>query len=123
MICVNELTTLKCNNIHILTPLTLLLSPFAPHIAEEMWERLGNTHTLVNEPFPEINESYLVVDSKNYPVSFNGKMRFTISLSLSLDDEAIKEAVLDDRRTDDYLKGTKPKKWIIVPNKIINIVF
>ena len=65
----------------------------------------------------------MVVDSKNYPVSFNGKMRFTISLSLSLDDEAIKEAVLDDRRTDDYLKGTKPKKWIIVPNKIINIVF
>ena len=123
MICVNELTTLKCNSIHILTPLTLLLSPFAPHIAEEIWERLGNPHTLVNEPFPEINESYLVEDSKNYPVSFNGKMRFTISLSLSLDDEAIKEAVLDDRRTEDYLKGTKPKKWIIVPNKIINIVF
>ena len=123
MICVNELTSINCHSREILTPLTLLLSPFAPHIAEEIWEQLGNTSTLTDMPFPEVNESYLIEDSKNYPVSFNGKMRFTIPLSLSLDQEAIKAAVLDDRRTTEYLQGKTPVKWIIVPNKIINIVY
>ena len=123
MICVNELTSLNCHSREILSPLTLLLSPFAPHLAEEIWEKLGNTSTLINQPYPEVNESYLVEDSKNYPVSFNGKMRFTIPLALSLEQEEIKKAVLDDARTAEYLQGKAPKKWIIIPNKIINIVY
>ena len=123
MICVNELTSLNCHSREILSPLTLLLSPFAPHLAEEIWEKLGNTSTLINQPYPEVNESYLIEDSKNYPVSFNGKMRFTIPLALSLEQEEIKKAVLDDDRTAEYLQGKAPKKWIIVPNKIINIVY
>ena len=123
MICVNELTNLDCHSEEILTPLTLLLSPFAPHIAEEIWEKLGNTSILATASFPMVNETYLVEDTKNYPVSFNGKMRYTIPLSLSLDNIAIQEAVLADKRTAEYLGGKTPKKWIIVPNKIINIVF
>jgi len=123
MICVNELTSLNCHSREILTPLTLLLSPFAPHLAEEVWEKLGNKTTIVYDAFPEVNESYLVEDTKNYPVSFNGKMRFVISLSISLPQEDIKKAVLNDVRTAEYLKGKTPKKWIIIPTKIINIVF
>ena len=123
MICVNELTSLNCHSREILTPLTLLLSPFAPHLAEEVWEKLGNKTTIVYDPFPEVNESYLVEDTKNYPVSFNGKMRFVIPLSLSLPQEDIKKEVLNDVRTVEYLKGKTPKKWIIIPTKIINIVF
>ena len=123
MICVNELTSLNCHSREILTPLTLLLSPFAPHLAEEVWEKLGNKTTIVYDAFPEVNESYLVEDTKNYPVSFNGKMRFVIPLSLSLSQEDIKKAVLNDIRTAEYLKGKTPKKWIIIPTKIINIVF
>ena len=123
MICVNELTSLNCHSREILTPLTLLLSPFAPHLAEEIWEKLGNKTTIVYHSFPEVNESYLVEDTKNYPVSFNGKMRFVIPLSLSLSQEDIKKAVLNDVRTVEYLKGKTPKKWIIIPKKIINIVF
>ena len=123
MICVNELTSLNCHSREILTPLTLLLSPFAPHLAEEVWEKLGNKTTIVYNSFPEVNESYLVEDTKNYPVSFNGKMRFTINLSLNLDQDAIKKVILEDLRTTEYLQGKTPKKWIIVPNKIINIVF
>jgi leucyl-tRNA synthetase len=84
---------------------------------------LGHTKSIVEVPFPEFNESFLVEEAKNYPVSFNGKMRFTLSLSLTLDKEAIQKAVLDDLRTQEYLEGKAPKKWIIVPNKIINIVF
>ena len=123
MICVNELTNINCHSREILSPLTILLSPFAPHLAEELWQQLGNKSTLVNTPFPKVNESYLIKDSKNYPVSFNGKMRFTINLSLNLDQDAIKKVILEDLRTTEYLQGKTPKKWIIVPNKIINIVF
>jgi len=123
MICVNELTSLDCHSVEVLKPLTILLSPFAPHISEELWQKLGHTKSIVEVPFPEFNESFLVEEAKNYPVSFNGKMRFTLSLSLTLDKEAIQKAVLDDLRTQEYLEGKAPKKWIIVPNKIINIVF
>ncbi len=122
MICVNELTNLNCHSREILTKLTLLLSPFAPHLAEEIWEKLGNDNSLVYAPFPLVDESFLIEKTKNYPISFNGKMRFTISLSLDLDEKSIKKAVLGDERTHEYLKGKNPKKWIIIPNKIINIV-
>ncbi len=123
MICVNELTSLKTHSKSILSPLTLLLSPFAPHLASEVWSVLGNESTIDYVDFPIANEAYLVEDTKTYPVSFNGKMRFTLELSLDLDNAAIQEAVLQDSRSAEYLGGKTPKKWIIVPNKIINIVF
>ena len=123
MICVNELTSLKTHSKSILSPLTLLLSPFAPHLASEVWSVLGNESTIDYVGFPIANEAYLVEDTKTYPVSFNGKMRFTLELSLDLDNLAIQEAVLQDSRSAEYLGGKTPKKWIIVPNKIINIVF
>jgi leucyl-tRNA synthetase len=123
MICVNELTRLKIHSKSILSPLTLLLSPFAPHLASEVWSVLGNESTLDYVDFPIANEAYLLEDTKTYPVSFNGKMRFTLELSLDLDNVAIQEAVLQDSRSAEYLGGKTPKKWIIVPNKIINIVF
>jgi len=123
MICVNELTSLKTHSKSILSPLTLLLSPFAPHLASEVWSVLGNESTIDYVDFPIANEAYLVEDTKTYPVSFNGKMRFTLELSLDLDNVAIQEAVLQDSRSAEYLGGKTPKKWIIVPNKIINIVF
>lgn len=123
MICVNELTAQKCHERSVLEPLVLLLSPFAPHIAEELWEKLGHQETLSHVPYPVHDESLLVENSKNYPVSFNGKMRFTLELPLSLNNQEIKDAVLADPRTTDYLQGGTPKKFIIVPNKIINIVF
>ena len=122
MICVNELTRLKIHSKSILSPLTLLLSPFAPHLASEVWSVLGNESTIDYVDFPIANEAYLVEDTKTYPVSFNGKMRFTLELSLDLDNVAIQEAVLQDSRSAEYLGGKTPKKWIIVPNKIINIV-
>ena len=122
MICVNELTNLNCKSRKILSSLTQILYPFAPHIAEEIWESLGHKNTITYEPFPEVNESYLIEEIKNYPVSFNGKLRFNISLSLNLDDSEIKEAVLGDTRTEHYLKGSSPKRWVIIQNKIINIV-
>lgn len=123
MICVNELTSLKSHSKSILSPLTLLLSPFAPHLASEVWSVLGNESTIDYVDFPIANEAYLVEDTKTYPVSFNGKMRFTLELSLDLDNAAIQEAVLQDSRSAEYLRGKTPKKWIIVPYKIINIVF
>ena len=123
MICVNELTSLKTHSKSILSPLTLLLSPFAPHLASEVWSVLGNESTIDYVDFPIANEAYLLEDTKTYPVSFNGKMRFTLELSLDLDNAAIQEAVLQDSRSAEYLRGKTPKKWIIVPNKIINIVF
>ena len=122
MICVNELTSLKTHSKSILSPLTLLLSPFAPHLASEVWSVLGNESTIDYVDFPIANEAYLVEDTKTYPVSFNGKMRFTLELSLDLDNVAIQEAVLQDSRSAEYLGGKTQKKWIIVPNKIINIV-
>ena len=123
MICVNELSQMNANQREILSPLTVLLAPFAPHLAAEMWVKLGNASVLCHEPFPLHDEKYLVEDQKNYPVSFNGKMRFILPLSLSLSRDAVEKAVLNDERTSTYLNGLAPKKVIIVPNKIINIVF
>ena len=122
MICVNELTNLDCKSRKILSPLTQILYPFAPHVAEEIWESLGHKNSITFEPFPQVNESYLIEETKNYPVSFNGKLRFNKSLSLNLNDSEIKEAIMGDSRTERYLKGSSPKRWVIIQNKIINIV-
>ena len=122
MICINELTTLKCSSKLILEPLLILLSPFAPHLCEELWKQLGNPESIEFTPFPIFDPSKVIEKAKEYPVSFNGKMRFTLKLSLDLGVEQIKEIVMQDERTKDQINGAPPKKIIVVPGKIINIV-
>jgi leucyl-tRNA synthetase len=122
MICVNELATLKCNHRKILEPLAILISPYAPHIAEELWAQLGHSGSISTVPFPVYEEKYLVESEKEYPVSFNGKMRFTIKLPLDLTVPQIQEIVLADERTIKQLEGRTPNKVIIVPGKVINLV-
>ena len=122
MICVNELTAQKCNERTILEPLAILLSPFASHIAEELWSLLGNNTSISQASYPVFEEKYLVESTKNYPVSFNGKMRFTRELSLDLNPKEIEEIILADEQTHKQLQGRTPKKVIVVPGKIINIV-
>ncbi len=122
MICINKLSEEKCNSESVLGPLLILISPFAPHFAEELWSLMGNKKSIVDEPFPTHNESILIESQKLYPVSFNGKTRFTINLSLDLNNEEIEEIILNDDQTKNYLDNRKPKKIIIVKGKIINIV-
>ncbi|WP_396161009.1 leucine--tRNA ligase [Flavobacterium sp.] len=122
MICVNELQQLKCNHRAILEPLAILVSPYAPHIAEELWSALSHEGSIATVAFPKFEEKYLVESEKEYPVSFNGKMRFTIKLPLDLTKEQIQEIVLADERTIAQLAGNTPKNIIIVPGKIINLV-
>ena len=122
MICVNELSALGCTSRDILQPLAVLISPYAPHIAEELWEKLGNKPSIATAPFPEFKAGYLVEDSKEYPVSFNGKLRFTLSLPLNLSKEEIEAAVMAHEKTRRQLNGGHPKKVIVVPGKIVNIV-
>lgn len=122
MIALNELSELSCNKREILEPMLILLSPFAPHIAEELWNRLGNKESISSAKFPEYNAAYTVEDSFEYPVSFNGKLRFKLTLSRGLTVKEIEEAVMADENTSKYLAGGSVKKVIIVPNKIINIV-
>ena len=122
MICVNELTSQKCTSKAILEPLAVLISPYAPHIAEELWSKLGNEGSVAFAAYPKFEEKHLKESSKTYPVSFNGKMRFTIDLSLDLSKDELEEIVMNDERTKKQLDGSTPKKVIIVPGKIINIV-
>ena len=122
MICVNELSTLKCNHRKILEPLTITISPYAPHIAEELWKSLGHSGSISIIDFPVCDEKYLVESEKEYPVSFNGKMRFTIKLPLDLSVSQIQEIVMADERTIKQLEGKTPNKVIIVPGKVINLV-
>ena len=122
MIAVNELTALKCNKRAILEPLAILVSPYAPHIAEELWSLLGNKESISTADFPVFEASHLVESSKVYPVSFNGKMRFTMELPLDMSKDAIEKAVMAHEKTIAQLDGKTPKKVIIVPGKIINLV-
>ncbi|WP_343488091.1 class I tRNA ligase family protein [Allomuricauda sp. d1] len=122
MICVNELTAQKCTSREILEPLAILVSPYAPHIAEELWEKLGHSESIAYAPFPKFEEKYLVESTKEYPISFNGKMRFKMELPTDMDREAIEEAVMAHEQTAKYLEGRTPKKVIVVPGKIVNIV-
>ncbi len=122
MIAVNELTAQKCNNREILEPLAILISPYAPHIAEELWKELGHSESISTAPFPRFNESHLVESTKEYPISFNGKMRFTMELPLDMSKDDIETAVMSHDKTAHYLEGRTPKKVIIVPGKIVNIV-
>ncbi|WP_179004333.1 leucine--tRNA ligase [Winogradskyella forsetii] len=122
MIAVNELTAQKCTSKDILEPLLILISPYAPHIAEELWSQLGHDESISTAPFPKFEEQYLVESSKEYPISFNGKMRFTMELPLDLSKDEIEAAVMANEKTMAQLDGRTPKKVIVVPGKIVNIV-
>ena len=130
MICVNELTAQNCHERAILEPLAILISPYAPHIAEELWCKLtspnpsegGEKEGISFQPFPIYDEKYLIESDKEYPVSFNGKMRFTINLPLDLTVPQIEAIIMKDERTIKQLDGSVPKKVIIVPGKVINLV-
>lgn len=122
MIAVNELQKLKCSKRKILEPLAIIVSPYAPHICEELWSVLGHSESIEFAPFPKLDEKYLAEDEIDYPVSFNGKLRFKLSLPADLEVTLIEEAILKDERTVKQLEGKSPKKVIIVPKKIINIV-
>ena len=122
MIAVNELSALNCDKREILEPLIVLVSPYAPHIAEEIWSLLGHSSSVSFATFPEYVEAYTVEDSVTYPVQFNGKMRFTVSLPKSLSREEVEQAIRTDANTAKYLQGAPVKKVIVVPGKIINIV-
>ena len=122
MICVNELTEVKCNKRLILEPLLILISPYAPHISEELWNRIGHKESISLEKFPICQEEFLINDSFNYPISFNGKMRLNIELPANLTIEEIEKEVMNRADVKKYLEDKAPKKIIIVPNKIVNIV-
>ena len=122
MICVNELSSLKCHHKAILEPLAVLMAPFAPHIAEELWKRLGNTESVTYAPYPVHEDKYLQEDSKEYPVSFNGKVRFKRAFPTDMPIAEIEQAILADPQTAEQLQGKAPKKVIVVPNRIINVV-
>lgn len=122
MIAVNELGAKKCKNYYILKELTILVSPFAPHIAEELWEKLGNKTSVTVAKWPKFEDKYMVEDNFSYPVSFNGKMRFKLDMPVEADNKKIEEALFKHEKTEVYLKGQQPKKIIIVPKRIINVV-
>ena len=122
MICVNELTSAKCRKRAILEPLAILIAPYAPHIAEEVWSAMGHETSICNAEFPICNESYLVESNTKYPISFNGKVRFTMELPADMSKEDVEKTVLANEQTEKYLDGKAPKKVIVVPNKIVNIV-
>ena len=122
MICVNELTALKCNKRAILEPLVILIAPFAPHIAEELWEALGHTTTVCDAQWPVWNEDYLREDTVNYAVSFNGKVRFNLQFAADATNDEIERTVLASESAQKYIDGKTIRKVIIVPKKIVNIV-
>jgi len=122
MICVNELTDLKCNKRSILEPLVVALSPYAPHVAEELWNKLGHAESITYARFPEWKEEYLAEDSFAYPISVNGKTRMNLELALSLNKEEVEREVLSSDEVKRHLHGSSPKKVIVVPGRIVNIV-
>ena len=122
MIAVNELGSQKCSNKEILADLAVLVSPFAPHIAEELWNLLGNTSSVTVASWPKFEATHLVENDFEYPVSFNGKMRFKISLPITMGKEEVEKALFEHEKTAHYLDGKDPKKVIVVPKRIINVV-
>jgi len=122
MICVNELSELKCNKRSILTELAIILSPYAPHIAEELWSLLGNNESITKTVYPAFNEKFLAEDTCTYAVSFNGKMRFTLELPVDMPVSEVEKNVLSHKDAEKWLDGKRPKKVIVVPRKIVNVV-
>lgn len=122
MICLNELTDLNCRKKAIFEPFLIMLSPFAPHICEEIWQKLGHPNSIAHAQFPEFNEKYLVENTFNYPVSFNGKVRFNIELPLGIPNEEVEKAALSHELAAKWMEGKTPKKVIVVPGRIVNVV-
>jgi len=122
MIAVNELTDMKCNSRKIIEPLVILLSPFAPHISEEIWKNLGHANSITHAEWPVFNLDFLVENSFEYPVSFNGKVRFKINLPADMSKEDVEQAVINHEQTQKYLEGGTPKKMIVVLGRIVNVV-
>ncbi|MBO9702451.1 MAG: leucine--tRNA ligase [Sporocytophaga sp.] len=122
MICVNELGSLKCNKKKILSDLLIVLSPYAPHIAEELWSEFGNKDSILKASYPVFKQEYLTEESFEYPISINGKMRVKLDLPLNLTSQQIEETVLSNDQVQKWLEGKAPKKVIVVPNKIVNLV-
>tara|TARA_Y100000589_G_C27163193_1_gene633696 strand:- start:1528 stop:2208 length:681 start_codon:yes stop_codon:yes gene_type:complete len=122
MVCVNELQRLKCNKKEVLRELAIIISPYAPFITEELWERLGEKGSIFKSSYPRYNASYLIEKSHVYPVSFNGKMRFKLEFPLDIDKTEIEKHVLKHKDAQKWLGGQTPKKVIIVPGKIVNVV-
>ena len=122
MITANELTSMACSDRQILEPLLILIEPYAPHIAEELWQKMGHLRSISREPFPVFDPQFLVESSKAYPISFNGKTRFTLELSMDLTPQEIEDIVMAHEKTQEQLEGRVPKKVIVVPGKIVNIV-
>ena len=122
MICANELSSLKCNKKSILEPLVVALAPFAPHIAEELWEKLGHQDTIFNASFPQHDEQYLTESSFNYPISINGKVRAQMNFANDMPKEDIEKVVLASEIVLKWTEGKPPKKVIVVQGKIVNVV-
>ncbi|MCX7728806.1 MAG: leucine--tRNA ligase, partial [Bacteroidia bacterium] len=122
MILINKLNELKCNKRQILEPLLILISPFAPHIAEYLWSKAGHAESIINAPYPEYNEKYVMDNTFKYPISFNGKMKFNLEIPLNIPKEQVEQIVLSDEQTKKYLAGKQPKKIIFVEGKIVNLV-
>ena len=122
MICVNELTTAKCSKKAILKDLAVLLAPFAPHIAEELWHTLGETITVCDAQWPTLNEEYLKEDVVTYAITFNGKVRFSLEFAAETSKEEVEKVALAHENSQKYLEGKTPKKIIVVPGKLVNIV-
>jgi leucyl-tRNA synthetase len=122
MICVNELTEMKCSKRAILQPLNVLISSFAPHIAEELWSCLGHSESITIAGFPIFKEEFIQEDTFNYPVSFNGKLRFMLDLPIGINPQEVEAAVVAAQESQKWLNGNPPKKVIFVPKKIINVV-
>ena len=123
MICVNELSALKCSKREIIEPLAIILAPFAPHIAEEIYHLCGNETSVCDAKFPDFDEKYLVENSVKYPISFNGKVRFTLELPADMSKEDVEKTALENEQTPKWLEGKEIKKIIVVPKKIVNVVF
>jgi len=122
MVCANDLAKLKCNKKEVLDNFIITLSPFAPHIAEELWQLSGNDGSVIDTSFPKFIESFLVEDTITYPVAFNGKTKFTLDVAANITKEEIQELVISDERTKKRLEGGEPKKVIVVPGRMVNIV-
>jgi len=122
MIAVNELTDLKCNKRSILEPLAIMISPYAPHIAEELWEKLGYTSSITIASWPQLNEQFLQDDAFEYPVSFNGKTRYFVSMPIDATPAEVQAAALAHEKAAHWLEGKEPKKIIVVPKRIVNVV-
>ena len=122
MVCVNELQRLNCNKTEVLRELAIIISPYAPFITEELWDKLGETESITKASYPEFNASYLIENSHTYPISFNGKMRFKLEFPIDMDKTEIEKQVLEHKDAQKWLDGKTPKKVIVVPKKIVNIV-